>query len=547
MNFRADFPFFQANPGILYADSAATSHKPSIVTDAMHTFSVKQNATVHRTAYRGGIEATQKFEDARALISQWIGSDASNQIVFTKGATEALNLAAFGLLAPDLLEGNEILLCATEHHANLLPWQRLANSRNMTLRVMPIDSNGRLELNAALDMISDQTAVLAMAHVSNALGNRYPIETFIEKASAHGCISVIDGTQAVAHMPVNVSKLGCDLYVFSGHKMFGPNGVGVLYGRYSLLEKMQAYQVGGEMVKLADYQTATFMPPPTKFEAGTPNVAGVIGLGTAVQYIQHHQADMAEHERALAKALFQGLRSIQGIKMYGDFALGLSEIPIVSLNIVGIHHHDLALMLDAQNIAVRSGHHCAMPLMSQLKLDGTLRISLSVYNRFEDVEVIVSALRSCVIKASQPIGQNDADGSDTLSHQEEASLPLSAAIQRAKGWDNVYRQLMLSGKQLTVLPEEQRTESTLVEGCEAAVWLNVVNVIDEKRCYSAYSPSKIVRGLLAIILEKANSLEADAQGSFDYIEYLHQIGLQRFLSESRQNGTRAVIERLKSY
>ena len=513
----------------------------------MASFAATENATVHRTAYKLGVAATQQFEDARTFISQWIGSASSKQIVFTKGATEALNLIAHGLVTTDCLNGSEILICATEHHANLLPWQRFAAARNMTIRVMPVDKGGRLEVDQALGMINANTALIAMAHVSNALGNCYPIETFITKAKQHDCLSVIDGTQAVAHMPVDVESLGCDFYVFSGHKMFGPNGVGVLYGRFALLDVMQAYQVGGEMVKHADFHNATFMPPPIKFEAGTPNVPGVIALGRAATYIQQHQTSFIEHERQLAEQLFGSLSKIHGLKMYGDFAVGKSTLPIVSLNVAGIHHHDLALMLDAHGVAVRSGHHCAMPLMHHLGLDGTLRISLSVYNTLADIEVLVSAILACIEQAKQH--PETTPKANVVAHNEASSesLPLAAAIQAAKGWDNVYRQLMLAGKHMPVLDEAQRTAENQVEGCEAAVWLGAMATDTQSRQFIAYSPSKIVRGLLAVILEKANSLEKTQQSQFDYLDYLHNIGLHRFLSESRQNGTRAVVERVKSY
>ncbi|MDM7861094.1 aminotransferase class V-fold PLP-dependent enzyme [Alteromonas sp. ASW11-36] len=535
MSIRDHFPYFQQSTGI-YADSAATTHKTQAVIERTVEFLTRDYATVHRSAYRAGNNATNKFEATRQKVAAFIGSPSANQIIFTKGATESLNVLATTLGNSELLSGSEILVCGSEHHANLLPWQQLAEKRGLTLKIMPINSAGQLEVERALAMVTPATAIVAIAQVSNALGNEYPIKRFIDAAHAHKALSVIDGTQAVAHMPVDMRELACDFYVFSAHKMYGPTGVGVLYGKAELLDALPPYQLGGEMVAQATFSRASWQSKPLKFEAGTPNIAGVVAFAAAVDFLAKHLKTIQEHEKTLAVNLYRGLKAIEGLRMLGDFGQGISSIPLVSFILDSVHHHDVALLMDKASVAVRSGHHCAMPLMDVLQVSGTTRISLAAYNTVEEVEAIVDALKKALVM----------EANATVETVSDAELPIATAIRTATGWDAVYRQIMLAGKQLPVLALELRGEATKVVGCEADVWLHKVIQRTGNTAYAAYSPSKIVRGLLAVVLERANSLAPEQQVRFDYHQHLEAIGLQRFLSDSRQNGINAVIQAIKS-
>lgn len=544
MKFRDQFPFFANQPKLIYADSAATSHKPASVINAITQFLSVDYATVHRSGYDLATASTQKYEQTRSTLATLINCDDKRSIVFTKGATEALNLVANGLGRCDWLNGNEILICGSEHHANLLPWQWLAAQCNLTLRVMPITPDGRLDVEAALSMISENTAIVAMAHVSNALGNLYPVKIFSLKAKQNNAVSVIDGTQALPHVDVDVDDLECDFYAFSGHKMFGPTGTGVLYGRYPLLEKLPAYQLGGEMVKRAQYESADFQQPPFKFEAGTPNILGVIGLGEAANFILANKQQVVRQETVLAQILYEELISIDEIELLGDFAKGESKIPIASFTLKGLHVNDLAVLLVQNDIALRHGHHCTMPLMQSLGIDGTLRVSLAAYNTNDEVYRLVETLRRC-IKELNHVDKLASNGLVPIIKNSQ-HLPLAQKIMACHSWDNMFRQIMLAGKTLKALAAEYQCDRYYVGGCEADVWLLAEQMKhQESLVFSAYSTSKIIRGLLAIVLERANSLPSDVQHRFDYQGYLSEIGLVRFLSDSRQNGIGAVIAKIK--
>lgn len=543
MKFRDQFPFFANQTKLIYADSAATSHKPQSVINAITQFLSVEYATVNRSGYDLATAATHKFEQARSRVAELINCADKRSIVFTKGATEALNLVASGVARCDWLTGSEILICGSEHHANLLPWQRVAAQCDFKLRVMPMTSSGCLNVDAALNMITERTAIIAIAQVSNALGNLYPIAKFIQKAKQNKALSIIDGTQAVPHIDVDIDKLGCDFYAFSGHKMFAPTGTGVLYGRYSLLEKLPAYQLGGEMVKSTDYDSAIFQKPPVKFEAGTPNILGIIGLGEAANFVLTHKAYILRQEAHLAKMLYAALIAIDDIALLGDFAHGQSQIPIASFTVRNIHINDLAVLLDQRKIAVRHGQHCTMPLMQTLGIDGTLRISMAAYNTEDEVNRLVAVLKDCINhlkRLDQVIPANLVEPYPSVQ-----PLPLAKKVMACHSWDTTLRQIMLAGKSLQQMAPEHRLDRYYVGGCEADVWLFSEPLDGSKAMsFSAYSPSKIVRGLLAILLERANSLPINDQNSFDYQGYLADIGLLRFLSDSRRSGITAVIEQI---
>ena len=387
--WRADFPAIDAlqRQGQTYLDNAATTQKPQALLDALNHYYANGAANVHRAQHLPGAHATQAFEDSRSKVSRWLNASESGQIIFTHGATSALNLLAYGL-EHEFVEGDEIVISALEHHANLLPWQQLALRSNLKLVVLPLDPQGLIDLEAAAHLIGERTRLLAVSQLSNVLGAWQPLPELLAMAKAQGALTIVDGAQGVVHGRQDVQALGCDFYVFSSHKLYGPEGVGVLYGRNEALPRLQHWQFGGEMVLTTDYQHAKFRPAPLGFEAGTPPIASVIGLGATLDYLHSlDQAAVIEHEARLHALLLNGLRQRDGVKV-----LGQPQLALVSFVVEGVHNADLAHLLTEQGIAVRAGHHCAMPLLKSLGLPGAIRVSLALYNDESDLQHFFNAL-----------------------------------------------------------------------------------------------------------------------------------------------------------
>ncbi|WP_430448134.1 MAG: aminotransferase class V-fold PLP-dependent enzyme [Pseudomonas piscis] len=387
--WRADFPAIAAlqRQDQTYLDNAATTQKPQALLDALAHYYANGAANVHRAQHLPGAHATQAFEDSRSKVGQWLNVGDSGQIVFTHGATSALNLLAYGL-EHRFEAGDEIVVSALEHHANLLPWQQLAQRRGLSLVVLPLDADGLVDIDAASRLIGPRTRLLAVSQLSNVLGAWQPLTPLLAMARAQGALTVVDGAQGVVHGRHDVQALGCDFYVFSSHKLYGPEGVGVLFGRHGALKELRHWQFGGEMVQDADYQHARFRPAPLGFEAGTPAIAGVIGLGATLDYLAGlDQPAVAEHEAKLHAYLLHGLQARNGIRL-----LGTPQLALVSFVVDGVHSADLAHLLTEQGIAVRAGHHCAMPLLKSLGLHGAIRVSLALYNDSEDLERFFEAL-----------------------------------------------------------------------------------------------------------------------------------------------------------
>ncbi|MEX5511029.1 aminotransferase class V-fold PLP-dependent enzyme [Pseudomonas paralactis] len=387
--WRVDFPAIATlqRQDQTYLDSAATTQKPQALLDAISHYYANGAANVHRAQHLPGAHATQAFEDSRSKVAQWLNAGDSGQIVFTHGATSALNLLAYGL--EHLFNaGDEIAISALEHHANLLPWQQLAKRRALTLVVLPLDDDGVIDLQAAASLIGPRTRLLALSQLSNVLGTWQPLGALLTQAQAHGALTVVDGAQGIVHGRHDVQALGCDFYVFSSHKLYGPDGVGVLFGRNAALHHLRHWQFGGEMVQQADYQGASFRPAPLGFEAGTPPIAGVIGLGATLDYLSSlDQHAVVAHEAALHDYLLRGLKARNGVRV-----LGSPQAALVSFVVEGVHNADLAHLLTEQGIAVRAGHHCAMPLLKAMHLSGAIRVSLALYNDSDDLERFFEAL-----------------------------------------------------------------------------------------------------------------------------------------------------------
>lgn len=387
--WRGDFPAMAAfeRQQQTYLDSAATTQKPQAMLDALCHYYAHGAANVHRAQHLPGALATQAFEECREKVAHWLCAGAPAQIIFTQGATAALNLLAYGLEA-EVHPGDELVVSALEHHANLLPWQQLALRRGARLVVLPLDASGRIDLSQAAQLIGPRTRVVAISQLSNVLGTVQPLAPLIDLARGQGALSVVDGAQGVVHGRQDVAALGCDFYVFSSHKLYGPDGVGVLYGRSEALGKLRHWQFGGEMVHQTDYHQASFHPAPLGFEAGTPPIAGVIGLGATLDWLGSLDAQaLLAHEQGLHQQLLRGLGDREGIRV-----LGKPDKALASFVVKNVHNADLAHLLTDQGIAVRVGNHCAMPLFQTLGSKGALRVSLGIYNDSDDLKRFFDAL-----------------------------------------------------------------------------------------------------------------------------------------------------------
>ena len=397
LDVRGDFPLLaQTSNGqpLAYLDSAASTQQPTSVIDAVRRYHENDHANVHRGVHTLSHRATAAYEGARDRIRGFVNAASRREIVLTKGTTEAINLVAQSFARPILGPGDKIVISHMEHHANIVPWQIVCEQTGAGLVVAPIDEHGELHLDALYSLLDESVRLLGIAHVSNALGTVNPIAEISAEARARGIPVLVDGAQGVPHAPVDVRELGCDFYAFSGHKMFGPTGTGVLYGREALLEAMPPYQGGGDMILEVRFDGTTYNELPYKFEAGTPNIAGIVGLGAAIDYLENiGMARIGAHERLLLADMTVRLGDIDGVRLIGTAG---HKASVQSFVVDGIHPHDLGTLLDQQGVAVRTGHHCAMPAMQFFDVPGTARASLAVYNSTDDVDRLIHGLKRAI-------------------------------------------------------------------------------------------------------------------------------------------------------
>jgi cysteine desulfurase/selenocysteine lyase len=563
-SFRQQFPLVVNNNGnalpvngrpqsgsslpLVYFDNGATTQKPHCVIDSYHSFYQTSNANVHRASHALSTKATTAFEQARNNIKTFINAKSNKEIIWTKGTTESINLIAMSLGRKILKQGDEIIVALSEHHANIVPWQLIAEHTGAVIKTVALDEMGRVELSAFDKALNSKTKVFCCAHLSNVIAKINPISKLIQKAKSVGAITVIDGAQAVAHLPIDVQSLDCDFYAFSAHKMYGPTGVGVLYGRQALLETMPPYQGGGEMIKQVSFsKPTTFNDLPYKFEAGTPNIAGVIAFSKAIEFIRSYDAKkIRDYEKQLTIYCYQALQNLLGPSQnIVEFIVeGLPDIPIICFTLNGHHNHDIATALDSYGIAIRSGHHCAMPLMEYLNISGCLRISLAAYNTFEEINYFIASLKEILLQESET--SLACTNNNVLNDKnEQAATTIITQFSAVKGWDSRHRQIMLLGKQLNRLDKSDRNDQTLISGCESLAWLvaqkNELNVFQ----FQADSDAKIIRGLLVIVLAALNDKTAVQIQAFDIESYFKTLGLIQHLSPSRGNGILAIVEKIK--
>jgi cysteine desulfurase / selenocysteine lyase len=389
---RREFPIFANNPDLVFLDSAASAQKPRAVIDRIADYYRTDYANVHRGVYRLSARSTELFEEARDKVRRFLNAADPREIVFVRNTTEAINLVAQSWGPAFLKPGDEVLLSVLEHHSNIVPWQLLRDRTGIRLVAAPLDATGGLDLGAFEARLSPRTRLVAITHVANATGAVVPVETIVKLAHQKGAKVLIDGSQAAPRMPVDVQALGCDFYALTGHKVYGPTGIGALYGRYDLLAAMPPWQGGGEMILQVTFEKTEYQDPPHRFEAGTPDIAGAIGLSAALDFIEEVGRDnILEHEEALTGYGVDRLSRIPGLKLLGA---GQRRLGILSFDLEGVHPHDVAQVLDQRHVAVRAGHHCAQPLMEWFGLSGTTRASLGVYNDERDIDRLVAAVEA---------------------------------------------------------------------------------------------------------------------------------------------------------
>jgi len=575
-DFRSHFPLIssqqnettQTDHQTIYFDNAATTQKPLCVISAHEKYYQQSNANVHRASHALSMKATAAFEKSRTAVKQLINASSEKEIIWTKGTTESINLVASSLGADQFKPGDEIVLSACEHHANIVPWQLIAQRTGAIIKVLPINDQGCIDVLSLDSFINQQTKMVCCSHISNVIGKINPIENIIAKAKAVGALTLIDGAQAIAHLAVDVQKLDCDFYVFSAHKMFGPTGLGVLFGKQALLEKMAPYQGGGEMIKKVSFnQETTFNELPFKFEAGTPNIAGVVAFEQAIDFLNTYKNSAFEYyETELASYCYNALSAIPDVAF---IVKKQPDIPVISFNVVGHHSHDVASTLDSMGIGLRSGHHCAMPLMESLTLSGCLRVSLSPYNTFEEVDYFIECLVSILSLEDKPL-EDESDNevnnyalndpqlsvknanimdSQSTSIDVNTSKPIDNIVSdfaNVKGWDERHRVIMLMSKKLPRLSMQQRSNEALIEGCESKAWLIAIKDEQGHFHFEADSDAKLIRGLFVIILAAYNGLSSSYIHSFDIDKYFGQLGLMRHLSPSRGNGVLAIVDKIKA-
>ncbi|HET54836.1 MAG TPA: cysteine desulfurase [Ignavibacteria bacterium] len=397
-NVRNDFPILNRlvnGRPLVYLDNAATTQKPKAVIDNLRNYYESDNANIHRGVYFLSEVATEAFETARLKVKEFVNALSASEIIFVKGATEAINLVATSLCrAGHFKDGDEIILTEMEHHANIVPWQLICNNKQMKIKVIPINDNGELELDKLDSLITEKTKMISVVYISNSLGTINPIKEVVKKAHSHNIPVLIDGAQAAPHLKVDVQDLDCDFFVFSGHKIYGPTGIGVLYGKTEFLNMMPPYQGGGDMIREVTFEKTTFEDIPNKFEAGTPNIAGGIGLGAAIDYLNEFDFnDLTEYENELLIYGTEKLSAIEGLKIIGT---AKNKASVISFVIEGIHPYDIGTIVDTHGIAIRTGHHCTQPVMRRFKVPATARASFSFYNTKEEIDKLAEGLKKVI-------------------------------------------------------------------------------------------------------------------------------------------------------
>ncbi|CAN5489966.1 hypothetical protein BH10PLA1_BH10PLA1_20560 [soil metagenome] len=559
---RADFPILATQSHgrpLVYLDNGATTQKPQAVIDAETKFYRTQNANIHRGVYELSQAATKAYEDARHTVASFVNAAEDAEIIFTRGTTESINLVAAGFARSVLKAGDEIIVTALEHHSNIVPWQMAAELTGAVLKVIPINDAGELRMDEYAKLLGDRTKVVAVTHLSNALGTINDAKRITALAHERGAAVLIDGAQWIAHHATDVREIGCDFYAFSSHKLYGPTGVGVLYGKRTWLDRLPPYQGGGDMIETVSFEKTTYAPLPNKFEAGTPNIAGVVGLAAAIDYLRAAGLDAAAaYERDLIDYATKKLSAVGGLRILGSAREKGSVISFVVEN-PPIASLDLGMALDREGIAVRTGHHCCMPLMARLSVPSTTRASFAMYNTKAEVDLLVATLTKIIsaraaapkVAAAQPSAASNGTGVSFPTAAGESPNAVADEIaevfeflgdKEAKG-----EQLLDYAKELPHNFDLLKRLTERVPGCQAQVYLvSRPSPTDATRLeFVADADAEIVRGEIQMLQQLFSGQKAKDILAFDVNKFFTRIGLEHFLSAQRRNGLGSMIERIR--
>lgn len=557
-SIRADFPILSTQMSgqpLVYLDNGATTQKPQSVIDALVHYYTHDNANIHRGVYPLSSRATDHFEAARRKVAQFIGAGDPAECIFVRGATEAINLVASSWGGSQLQPGDEVLLSGLEHHSNIVPWQLICDARGARIRVLPMTDNGELDLSELDSLLNSKTRMVAIQHVSNALGTIHDVDSIIARARQVGACVLIDGAQWVGHYATNVTALDCDFYAFSGHKLFAPTGIGVLYGRRALLEAMPPYQGGGDMIDTVAFEATTYAPLPNRFEAGTPDIAGAIGLGAAIDYITAIGFDrIAAYEHELLDYATQQLQRVPGLRIVGTAQHKAAVLSFV-MEAPVIAALDIATRLGNEGIAVRTGHHCCMPLMSALNIPGTCRASLAMYNTFGDIDRLVEVLQDIVAtRQARTTAEPQVDPTQ-ISFAAPSRPTIAAAaeelVEEFLLFDDAHSKTELLMEMGDALPDSFATLKALttpVPGCMSEVYLigRPVPAAPNKFEFVADSNAQIVRGLISLLQALYSGQLASDVLQFDIEGLFRKIGLDHFVSSQRRSGLDGMIRRIRT-
>lgn len=555
---RADFPLLSTQSRgkpLIYLDNGATTQKPRQVIDALVRYYERQNANIHRGVYELSQNATDGYEAARKTVQRFINAAQAAEIIFTRGTTESINLVASSYGRAFLEAGDEVLISALEHHSNIVPWQIACQQTGAELKVIPMNADGELMLDDFAAMLSSRVKMVAVTHLSNALGTVVPVEQIIAMAHSVGAAVLIDGAQWVAHAKTDVQALDADFYVFSGHKLFGPTGSGVLYGKRKWLDAMPPYQSGGDMIDQVTFRKTTYAQLPNKFEAGTPHIAGAIGLAAAIDYVQSVGLDtIAAYECELHAYLASRLSSIAGLKIIGT-AKHKASVVSFTVEEPKLNAQDIGVMLDLEGIAIRTGHHCCQPIMDRYGIPGTARASLAMYNTKADVERLANALEKIIRVSSQKAAARSSGTLAVHFPDPSAASPDAAAadiietFDYFENWNDRYTALIEMGEKLPPMDPAMKSEMTRVHGCQSTVHLfarkrpGTADGVD----FLADSDADIVKGLVALLEKLFAGQSAAAILAFDIDGFFKTIGLEQNLSMGRRNGLAGMISRLRAH
>ncbi len=528
---------------LVYLDSAATAQKPRSVIDAVSRFYEHDNSNIHRGAHTLAVRATEAYEASRKTVQRFMNAAQQEEIIFVRGTTEAINLIAQSYGRMELGPGDEVLLTAMEHHSNIVPWQLVCEQTGAKVVVAPINDRGELIFEEFEKLLGPKTKIVAVAHVSNALGTVNPIAKIVEAAHGVGAVVVVDGAQGILHTKVDVQALDCDFYAFSGHKIYGPTGIGILYGRHDLLKRMPPYQGGGSMIRSVTFEKTTFEEPPLRFEAGTPDIAGVVGLMEAIRYVESLGIEkIAAHEHALLELAASQLSTVDGLRIIGTAA---EKASVISFVVEGLHADDIGKMLDREGVAVRVGHHCAEPLMKRFNVSATARASIAVYNTAEDVHALAAAVRKAVNVMRGACAVQKVEVRPSSESIDQTIARVLREFESCADWEAKYQRLIDVGRSHPHIPDDYKQERFKVKGCQSTVWLHA-RLEGDKVLYSAESDALIVNGLVALLLRVYSNRTPDEVLKTEPT-FLKEMGLAENLSQVRSNGLAAMVRDIRSY